>query len=295
MSPAMVPTGRRPAHAGTFYPAEPGALLELVDRLLSDAAMRLPPIPPYTILGVLVPHAGLAFSGTVAAAGWAVIGMVRPTTIVLVGADHGGRASGASVWTDGPWSGPLGDSLIDHGLAERMVALGPPFVADNAAHEDEHSLEVQMPFVARACPDARVVPLLVGGRRSEVAETAGSWLGRLIAGLRADGERVVLVASSDLAHYPPVAVAREIDRRVLQPILRLDGAELLRVEEEIRASGEPGVSCGLCGLEAVRCVLAAVEGVGATHGHLLAEATSADRELSDAGRTVGYAAVAFEC
>ena len=85
-----------------------------------------------------------------------------------------------------------------------MAALGTPFVADNAAHEDEHSLEVQMPFVARACPDSRVV----------------------------------LVASSDLPHYPPVVVAREIDRRVLQPILRLDGADLLRVEEEIRSSGD---------------------------------------------------------
>jgi AmmeMemoRadiSam system protein B len=291
----MVVTGRRPAHAGTFYPAEPDALRELVDRLLGDAANRLPSIRADTVLGVLVPHAGLAFSGPVAAAGWSVIGMVRPTTIVLVGADHGGRAWGASVWTDGPWSGPLGGTSIDHGLAERMVALGPPFVADNAVHEDEHSLEVQMPFVARACPGARIVPLLVGERRSGVAETAGSWLGRLVAGLRADGERVVLVASSDLAHYPPATVARETGRRVLQPILRLDGTELVRVEEEIRASGEPGVSCGLCGLGAVRCVLAAVEGAGATHGRMLAEATSADREPADTGRTVGYAAVAFEC
>ena len=295
MSPAVLPTHRRPAHAGTFYPAEPGALLELVDRLLGDAVRRLRPIPVHTIRGVLVPHAGLAFSGSVAAAAWALIGTVHPTTIVLVGADHGGRASGASVWTDGPWSGPLGDVSIDRGLAERIVGLGPPFVADNAAHDDEHSIEVQMPFIARACPDARVVPLLVGARRSEVAETAGLWLGRIVADLRANGERVVLVASSDLAHYPPVAVAREIDRRVLQPILRLDGAELLHVEQQIRASGEPGVSCGVCGLDAVRCVLAAVEAAGATHGCLLAEATSADRPRSDAARTVGYAAVAFEC
>jgi AmmeMemoRadiSam system protein B len=294
MSPAASPTERRPVHAGTFYPSEPGALARLVDGLLGNVARQARPVPAHSVLGVLVPHAGLEYSGSVAAAGWALIATIRPTTIVLLGTDHAGRATGAAVWTDGAWSGPLGAVRVDRGLAERIVALGPPFRADNAVHEPEHSIEVQMPFITRACPGARVVPLLVGAARRDVAEIAGSWLGHLVADLRADGERVVLVASSDLAHYPPLDVAREIDRRVIEPILRLDGSELLRVETEIRASGEPGVSCGVCGLDAVRCMLAAVEEGGATHGSLLAEATSADRPGSDTDRTVGYAAIAFE-
>ena len=294
MSPAAVPTNRRAAHAGTFYPSEAGALLGLVDGLLGNVPRQVRPISAHAVLGVLVPHAGLESSGFVAAAGWALLATIHPTTIVVLGTDHAGRAMGASVWTDGPWSGPLGDVLVDRGLAERIVALGPPFRADNAAHEQEHSIEVQMPFIARACPGARIVPMLVGAARPGVAEVAGAWLGRIVADLRADGERVVLVASSDLAHYPPVSVAREIDRRVIEPILRLDGNELLRVETEIRASGEPGVSCGMCGLDAVRCMLAAVEEGGATHGSLLAEGTSANRPGSDPDRTVGYAAIAFE-
>lgn len=295
MSSALAPTHRRMAHAGTFYPAEPGALLRLVDGLLGSVSRQARPIPAQTVLGVLAPHAGLEFSGSVAATAWALVATIHPTTIVLVGTDHAGRASGASVWTDGPWSTPLGDVPVDRGLAERIVALGPPFRADNAAHADEHSLEVQLPFIARACPGARIVPLLVHAARRDLAETAGSWLGRIVADLRANGERVVLVGSSDLAHYPPVALAREIDRRVIEPMLKLDGNELLRVETTIRASGEPGVSCGVCGLDAVRCLLAAVEEAGATHGYLLAEATSADRPRSNANRTVGYAAIAFEC
>ena len=286
-------TGRQPAHAGSFYPADGRRLGELVDGLLADAEPRLPPIPPSTIVGAITPHAGLVYSGPVAAMAWAAIATADPTTILLVGADHGGRAAGAAVWTDGPWRGPFGDISIDHGLADRIVALGPPFAADDSAHDDEHSIEVQLPFVARACPGARIAPVLIGGRSRDVAETAGVWLGRLVAGLRSGGERAVLVASSDLAHYPPAALAREIDELVLRPILRLDERDLQRVEDGIRASGTPEVACGVCGLEAIRCVLAAAEEAGATHGVLLDEATSADVPGADPGRTVGYAAGAL--
>jgi AmmeMemoRadiSam system protein B len=293
MNPDRARAGRPPAHAGSFYPADGRSLRELVDGLLADAERRVPGIPEATIIGAITPHAGLVYSGAVAATAWTAIAMADPTTIILVGADHGGRAAGASVWTDGPWRGPAGEIAIDHGLAERIVALGPPFAADDAAHDDEHSIEVQLPFIARACPAARIVPVLIGSRSRDSAELTGAWLGRLVAGLRPDGERAVLVASSDLAHYPPEPLAREIDERVLQPILRLDGRELGRVEDEIRSSGRPGVACGVCGLEAIRCVLAAAEEAGASHGVLLAEATSADVPGADPGRTVGYAAVAL--
>jgi AmmeMemoRadiSam system protein B len=286
-------SGRAAAHAGTFYPATRADLVALVDRLLADAVLRVPAIDPDTIVGALTPHAGLDYSGEVAAIAWAAIARARPTTIVLLGADHWGRASGVAVWTGGPWRSPAGDIAIDHGLAERIVALGPPFVADVAAHLDEHSVEVQLPFVARAPEGARIVPLLIGGRAAGVAEAAGTQLGRALAGLRVAGEAAVVVASSDLSHYPPLRIARETDARVLEPILRLDGPGLLRVETDIRSSDTPGLSCGVCGLEAIRCVLAAAREMGATHGRLLAEATSAERAASDPDRTVGYAAVAF--
>lgn len=293
MSADPARTGRPPAHAGSFYPADRASLLELVDDLLEAAERRLPAIPEPTIVGAITPHAGFVYSGAVAATAWATIAKVDPATIILVGADHGGRAAGASVWTDGPWRLPAGEVPIDIGFAERIVALGPPFAADDAAHEDEHSIEVQLPFIARACPAARLVPVLIGSRSGDLADVAGAWLGRLVAGLRARGDRAVLVASSDLAHYPPAALAREVDERVLGPILRLDGRELGRIEAEIRSSGMPGVVCGACGLEAIRCVLAAAEEAGATQGSLLAEATSADLPGADPEQTVGYAAVAL--
>lgn len=286
-------TGRPPAHAGTFYPADGQSLRDLVDDLLAAAERRLPAVPGATLVGAITPHAGLVYSGAVAASAWSTIATVDPTTIILVGADHGGRAGGVSVWTDGPWRGPAGDVPTDVGFAERIVALGPPFAADDAAHRDEHSIEVQLPFVARACPAARLVPVLIGSRGGDLAEVAGTWLGRLVAGLRSGSDRAVLVASSDLAHYPPAPLAREVDARVLRPILRLDGRELGRVEAEIRTSGMPGLVCGACGLEAIRLVIAAAEEAGATRGTLLAEATSGDLPGADPQRAVGYAAVAL--
>ena len=289
-------TGREPVHAGTFYPADPGQLAELVDELLAGASARLPRVSPSVVRGVLVPHAGFASSGAVAAAGWATVGSTHPTTLVLLGTDHADHAPGVAVWADGAWSGPLGALSIDHGLADRIAALGPPFRVDGDAHRPEHSLEVQMPFISRICPEVRIVPLLVGNAGPGVAQLAGAWLGRLLASLRGGGERVVLVVSSDLTNGGPGRVRRDANRRVLQPILALDAEDLVGAGTDRMASSTGhGPGGGLCGLGAVSCALVAVDEMGASHGQLLAEATSADRDEPGRRGTTGYAAIAFVC
>ena len=284
---------RDPAVAGTFYPADPLLLGPLVDSLLTGAAgvPRPAGLAGATVLGLLVPHAGLAFSGAVAASSWRLAGEIAPTTIVLAGTDHQAWASGVGVWTGGPWRTPLGDALIDLHIARRIAALGAPFAAENSAHAAEHSLEVQLPLLNRACPGARIVPLAVSPRLGNHVE-AGARLGRLLAHLRAAGERILLVASSDLAHYPPANVCEAVDRELLEPLLRLDGDELLAVESGLRRANLPGLVCGLCGIDPVRFFLAALREMGASKGHLLAAATSADAG-GDRRRTVGYASAAF--
>jgi len=289
----MSGTHRDPAVAGTFYPADPQLLGSLVDALLTGAAAIPRPegLAGATVLGLLVPHAGLAFSGAVAALSWRLAGEVEPTTIVLAGTDHQAWASGVGVWTGGPWRTPLGDVPIDQHLAGRIAALGPPFAADNPAHDAEHSLEVQLPLLKRACPRARIVPLAVSPRLGNHAE-AGARLGWLLAHRRAGGERILLVASSDLAHYPPANMCEAVDRQLLDPLLRLDGDELLAIETRLRQADLPGLVCGLCGIDPVRFSLSALSAMGASQGHLLAAATSADAG-GDRRRTVGYAAAAF--
>lgn len=287
----MSPTAaeRAPAHAGTFYPADRATLEREVEWLLRGI-----PVGGPAPLGLLVPHAGLRYSGAVAARGWATLAADPPDAIVLLGTNHfAAWLSGVAAWTGGPWRTPFGAIAVDAELAARIVALGPPFVADDRAHRDEHSLEVQLPFVARLCPGARIVPLLVSCPRPGGCRETGERLGRFLAGLRAGGERIVLVASSDLAHYPAHADAVAVDRRMLEPILALDPAELARREAEARSSAIPGLACGLCGLEPVLAALAALPALGAARGELLAEATSADVPGGDQRRVVGYAAVAF--
>jgi hypothetical protein len=284
---------REPAVAGTFYPADPGRLGSLVDALLTGAAAvpRPQELAGATVVGLLVPHAGLVFSGPVAATSWRLAGEIGPTTIVLAGTDHQAWASGVGVWTGGAWRTPLGEVQVDQQLAHRIVGLGPPFAADDSAHDAEHSLEVQLPLLIRSCPAARIVPLAVSPRLRGHAE-AGNRLGSLLGDLRAAGESILLVTSSDLAHYPPANVCEAVDRQLIEPLLRLDGEALLALETRLLQSGLPGLVCGLCGIDPVRFSLAALTAMGATQGHLLVAATSADAG-GDRRRTVGYAAAAF--
>jgi AmmeMemoRadiSam system protein B len=231
------------------------------------------------------------YSGAVAALSWALAGEIAPSTIVLAGTDHEACAAGVGVWMGGPWRTPLGDVALDRELGRRILSLGPPFEADNDAHLTEHSIEVQLPLLRQVCPGARIVPLAVSPRLQTHA-LAGALLGRLLARLRAGGERVLLVASSDFAHYPPARVCEEVDDQLLEPLLRLDGEALFKLDRALSAANLPGLVCGLCGIDPVLVVLAAVAEMGATRGILLGAATSADAG-GDPRRTVGYAAAAF--
>ena len=284
---------RQTAVAGTFYPAEPERLSQLVATLLAVAAEVPRPagLDPEAVAGLLVPHAGLVYSGAIAALSWALAGEIGPATIVLAGTDHQAWADGVGVWTGGPWQTPLGDVAIDDDLAAEIAALGPPFAPDDAAHMTEHSLEVQLPLLVRVCPEARIVPLAVSPRLTSHSE-AGGMLGRLLARSRAAGASILLVASSDLAHYPPASVCEETDAELLEPLLRLDAEELRAAEAGILRAHRPGLVCGLCGIDPVRVTLAALTEIGATRGILLGAATSADAG-GDPRRTVGYAAAAF--
>jgi hypothetical protein len=292
--------GRLPAHAGSFYPRDPVRLGHDVDGYLADAERRRAstgstgsPEAAELPLGLVVPHAGHMFSGRVAARGWVELAPDRVDTVVIAGTNHSaGWFTGVGVWAGGPWQTPIGPCPIDLELSRAIEAIGRPFVATVEAHLDEHSIEVQVPFLLRACPSARFVPLLVSAPPEECRE-AGRLLGVLLRERRAAGRRIVLVASSDLAHYPTEERAHAADRRTLEPILALDPWELERREADLRAGHVPDLACGLCGLDPVLSTLSAVREMAASRGTLLAYATSADVPEGGSDRVVGYASVAF--
>ncbi len=296
---------RRAAVAGTFYPASGDVLRATVEELFA-AAERLPGVRADsapargTPMGILVPHAGLAYSGIPAAAGW---GRLRstpgkparaPATIVLLGTNHrAGWLNGVAAWETGAWSTPAGTVGVDDSLAAAIVGLGPPFLVDRGAHDGEHSIEVQLPLLLAVDPAARVVPLTVSSGRGAGAIDAGTRLGTLLAARRSAGERVVLAISTDMAHYPPAAACEHATDLLLPSILALDAARLAQQEAELRRAGIRDLVCGMCGIDPAVLGLAALRAMGASGGRALAAATSADAG-GPPGRTVGYLAARFD-
>lgn len=285
---------RPPAIAGTFYPGDSAVLGSRVADLLRQATGLATEHGAAAPVGLVVPHAGIAYSGAVAAAGWASLQGAPPDTVVIAGTNHfAAGLRGIAVWPDGAWRTPLGEVQVDGDLSDRIVALGRPFVIDREAHLEEHSIEVQLPFLALACPSSRLVPLLVACASVQACVAAGDALGGLLAEVRAEGSSVALVASSDFAHYPDERDARDVNRRLVPLISALDPDAVAAEEDAIRRSRVRGLSCGLCGLEPVLFALGAFRAMGLAPGRLLAEATSADVPGGDPFRTVGYATIAF--
>lgn len=295
---------RRAAVAGSFYPADPGALDGQVDGLLARIGPAVAArTPAGHVAGILVPHAGLDYSGGVAAVAWRHLAQdivaprdlarVGPPTLVLLGTVH--RAwwlDGVGVWDAGAWRTPIGDVEVDEALAADILALGQPFLLDRRSHGDEHSLEVQLPFVQRLLPGARIVPLATAAGTGADAIEAGSRLGELLADRRASGSPVTLVISTDMAHYPPEAIAASITETLSDSIRAVDPGCLAADEAAVARSGLPGVVCGMCGIAPAVAGLAALRAMGVVHGSVLAVATSADAG-GPTDRTVGYLAAAF--
>jgi MEMO1 family protein len=291
---------RPPAVAGSFYPAGPTELRRLVDGLL--ASVSAPPggapqasaAPGPLPAGILVPHAGLVYSGVTAAAGWSCLRQDQPMTVVLLGTNHrAGWLEGIGVWDAGTWSTPIGEVAVDQALATDIAALGRPFHVDRDAHLGEHSIEVQLPLLSTVAPSARIVSLAVSAGTGSTAVEAGIQLGRLLATRRAAGDPLVLAVSTDMAHYPDAAASRRVTETLLPAILALDAAGLARMEADLRRGGIRGLACGMCGIEPAVLGLAALRAMGARAGTELAASTSADAG-GPPDRTVGYLAVRFD-
>ena len=309
-------SGRRPAHgvgagvrmpsvAGEFYPATAERVSKVVRELFAetrwlagDVARLTPELP----IGLLVPHAGLVYSGVVAAAAWARLdargdvagGAARAPLVVILGTNHGaGWLQGVAASSAAAWRTPCGDVPVDEELVAAIVDLGPPFIVDDDAHEHEHSIEVQLPLLHEMAPGASIVPLAVSAGTGHPAIAAGRRLGELLARRRADGVPIVLVISSDMAHYPPAEACEEVTEALWPPIRTLDAVGLASREIALRSARIPGLVCGMCGIQPTVLGLAALRALGATAGVRIAAATSADAD-GPRDRTVGYLAVAFD-
>lgn len=201
---------RKPAVAGSFYPADKATLHRMVSRLLVDAATSGPPPK-----AMIVPHAGLIYSGPIAARAYARLSGCRQTIkrVVLIGPSHRVGFRGLAVSSADMFSTPLGDIPIDVDAVRSLQDL--PFVCDlDQAHNHEHCLEVQLPFLQECLDDFKLVPVVAG-------DAAPYEVCRVIERLWG-GKETLVVISSDLSHYHDYATACEIDRNTSLLIEELD-------------------------------------------------------------------------
>jgi hypothetical protein len=270
-------TVRRPAVAGTWYPGSADALTAAVDRHLAAAADG--PTPPEPLIALIAPHAGLMYSGPVAAYSYR---WLPPTTdlVVLVGPSHFLGFAGVAAFDGIGFDTPLGVAAIDRECTAALLEEASLVHDDSAAHAREHSLEMQLPFIRRIAPGARIVALLVGWQTAAVAEALGSALARVLEGRR----RVVLVASTDLSHYQDAATAARLDGVVIERIAALDADGL-----QLALDARPDHACG--GGAAV-AVMRAARQLGAGRSVVLKYADSGDVS-GDKSAVVGYLAAAI--
>ena len=270
---------RPAAVAGSWYPANDVQLADAVDRHLAAARDAAAPSCPRAIVA---PHAGLMYSGSVAAHAYALLRHCEYSAVVLVGPSHFVGFDGVAIWARGAWDTPFGPVPVAEPLADAIAAASPDIVSQPAAHEREHSLEMQLPFVARLLPGVPIVPLVMGYQRRETANALGDALARAIAA-RTD-EQILLVASSDLSHYEDASVASRLDAVVVERVGALDADGLMDVLE-----GEPRHACG--GGPMVSVLRAALQ-LGCTRAQVLRYADSGDVS-GDKTSVVGYMAAAI--
>jgi len=271
----QTPAVRRPAVSGRFYPDKPEVLTHQLDRYLSGDSIA--PGKVEAALGCMVPHAGYMYSGQVAGAVFQRL-PARPTYIILC-PNHTGRGAPLAVMAKGQWQTPLGNIEVDTDVAASLQHSCRLLMEDSKAHESEHAIEVELPFLQRSVGAFTFVPIAVGVSRYAALEALGHGMAHTLKTL--DGP-VMIVASSDMNHYEPDDITRIKDRKAIDKILALDPAGLYEVVREEDIS--------MCGYGPTVAMLTAVKEMGATKAELVRYATSADTS-GDHTAVVGYAGI----
>ncbi len=262
---------RKPAVAGAFYPLTKEKLAKEVQSYLNTGAH------PRDAIGVISPHAGYVYSGSVAGAVFAAVNV--PKHVIVISPNHTGYGTQASIMSLGEWELPIGNIEIDNGLAVALKKNCNELREDVTAHLSEHSLEVQLPFLHARQPLLKFVPITVAHLRYDVCEKIGKAIAKTI---KETGEKVLIVASSDMTHYEPQEMVKEKDMHAIERVLALDPKGLLDV------CGNENIT--MCGVIPAAIMLIAAKELGAKSAELIKHATSGDVS-GEFDSVVGYAGV----
>lgn len=263
-----------------FYASTAAELEEEIEwcyehELGPGAVPRVNPEGPRDVVAIVVPHAGYRYSGPIAAHAYKELaGDGVFTTAIILGPNHTGYGYPVSLWTGEAWDTPLGEVGIDEELARRLLAEG--IKADETAHLNEHSIEVQLPWLRYLYRGVRIVPIAMLAQDTETAHAVGEAISRV-----ADNTTII-IASSDFTHYEPHPVAMQRDSTLIEAIVALDEEELYRRCQRL--------DCTMCGYGPVAAAIVAAKKMKARRASLLKYATSGDTS-GDYSRVVGYGSI----
>ena len=260
---------RSPAVAGQFYQGTASKLTQQVKQYINSNAVK------EHAIGLLSPHAGLIYSGSVAGEVYSAIEF--PKTFVLIGPNHTGIGAKVSMMASGEWEIPTGIFSIDEKLSRRIAANTPIISEDAQAHTFEHSLEVQLPFIAYFSTEPKIVPIAIMSASLEECRLLGEGIAKSIKEVK---YAAVIVASSDMSHYVPEDVARQKDKKAIEMIKSINPEGLYTIVSRERIS--------MCGYLPATVMLFAAKALGAIEARLIKYSTSG--EISgDYDQVVGYA------
>jgi len=275
---------RRPAVAGTFYPGSSKELTAVVDKYLADAEKKE---LQGELVALIAPHAGYVYSGHVAAHAYKQLQEKSINTVVLVGPSHRYMVRGAAVYDSGAFQNPLGVVEVDAELASALIEQGQGLTSMPQAHDQEHSLEVHLPFLQRLLQQFKIVPILMHDFSDDNCEMLSEALSACL-----HGRNALLVASTDLSHFLSYSDAKKVDDAVVSAISQFDLDLLKKNTNEYmrKASGSQYVPCGI---GAVITVMQAAQKLGANAIEILKYANSGDVSFGDKSQVVGYLSTAI--
>ena len=272
---APQPTRRAAAVAGSWYPGHPDTLVSAIDQYFG----RVRETVTGEITALVAPHAGLVYSGPVAAHAYRQLEGRAYDVVVMVGPSHHVGFEGVAIVARGVFETPLGDIEVSAADADAIIASAPVVCELPAAHQREHSLEMQLPFLRRVLPGVPIVPLLMGHQSRATMTSLAEGLASALKSRRA-----LLVASSDLSHYHDSRRAAMLDRVIVEAVERFDAEAVERA-----LARDPGHACGG---GPIVSVMRAARALGAADARVLSYADSG-AVSGDTSAVVGYCAAVF--
>jgi MEMO1 family protein len=262
---------REAVAAGQFYPLSSEKLRLMIESLVDRKAVK------EDVIGLVSPHAGYIYSGAVACS---VISRINfKNTFIIIGPNHTGLGKPFSLMAEGSWETPLGQVEIDEELSGKILSISKYIESDELAHQREHSIEVQLPFLQYFKPDVKIVPIILGGGDAAIFKEIGHEIAEAV---RESGRDAVILASSDMNHYESLEETRKKDGIAIEAMLKLNADKLVETVKQNRIT--------MCGFGPAAVMINAAMELGAGKAELVRYQTSGEVS-GDFDQVVGYAGI----